>query len=234
MWERANAHRGYTRTVAESANYIVSGGDDKCVRVWQRQGQDLLIQFAEHQKAVTAVCIDIGQDHLIHSAGADRSLLTYDLKRERRTVIHQLSGSTDGWFTSLAQRTDNELELVTTGSDGRILFWDCDEPAPVQNILDPNRMRLNCISMSPSGRYVAVCGEDNQTKVYEIRTESLIAVGIGHSNNVRSLQWSPDERQIVSVGTDSCICVWNFYGTEMSNEISQQQQLEDNGSGMKK
>ena len=33
MWERANAHRGYTRAVAESANYIVSGGDDKCVRV---------------------------------------------------------------------------------------------------------------------------------------------------------------------------------------------------------
>ena len=26
----------------------------------------------------------------------------------------------------------------------------------------------------------------------------------------------------------------NFYGTEMSNEISQQQQLEDYGSGMKK
>ena len=33
--------------------------------------------------------------------------------------------------------------------------------------------------MSPSGRYVAVCGEDNQTKVYDIRSES-IAVGIGH------------------------------------------------------
>lgn len=233
MWERANAHRGYTRAVAESANYIVSGGDDKCVRVWQRTGQDLLIQFAEHQKPVMAVSIDIGQDHLIHSAGADRSLLTYDLKRERRTVIHQLSGNTDGWFTSLAQRTDNELELVTAGTDGRILFWDCDEPAPVQNILDPNRMRLNRVAMSPSGRYVAVCGEDNQAKVYDIRSESLVAVGIGHSNNVLSLQWSPDERQIVSVGSDCCICVWNFYGTDMSNEISQQQ-LENSGMGMKK
>ena len=221
LWDRANAHRGYCRSVAESANYIVSGGDDKCVRVWQRSGQDLLIQFAEHQKPVMAVSIDIGQDHLIHSAGADRSVLTYDLKRERRTVIHQLSGNSDGWFTSMAQRTDNELEIVTTGTDGRILFWDCDEPAPVQNILDPNRMRLNKVSMSPTGRFVAVCGEDNQTKVYEIRTESLIAVGIGHSNNVLSLQWSPDERQIVSVGTDCCICVWNFYGTDMQAEVDQ-------------
>lgn len=219
LWNRANAHRGMTRSVKESANYIVSGGDDKCVRVWQRNGLDLLIQFAEHQKAVMGVLIDRGQDHLIHSCGADRSILTYDLKRERRTGIHQLSGNSDGWFTSLAQRTDNELELVTAGSDGRILFWDCDEPAPVQNILDPNRMRLNKVSMSPSGRYVAVCGEDNQTKVYDIRSESLIAVGIGHSSNVRSLEWSPDERQLVSVGNDCCICVWNFYGTEMANEL---------------
>ena len=80
-------------------------------------------------------------------------------------------------------------------------------------------MRLNKVSMSPSGRYVAVCGEDNQTKVYDIRSESLIAVGIGHSSNVRSLEWSPDERQLVSVGNDCCICVWNFYGTEMANEL---------------
>ena len=108
-----------TRSVKESANYVVSGGDDKCVRVWQRNGLDLLIQFAEHQKPVMGVLIDRGQDHLIHSCGADRSIMTYDLKRERRTVIHQLSGNSDGWFTSLAQRTDNELEIVTAGSDGK-------------------------------------------------------------------------------------------------------------------
>jgi WD40 repeat protein len=29
---------------------------------------------------------------------------------------------------------------------------------------------------------------------------------------VASLRWSPDERQVVSVGDDGCVCVWNFYG----------------------
>ena len=62
--------------------------------------------------------------------------------------------------------------------DGRLLFWDADEDAPVQNILDPNRMRLNCISMSPSGRFVAVCGEDHQTKVHAI---SLGTDGSSHA-----------------------------------------------------
>ena len=123
-----------TRSVKESANYVVSGGDDKCVRVWQRNGLDLLIQFAEHQKPVMGVLIDRGQDHLIHSCGADRSILTYDLKRERRTVIHQLSGNSDGWFTRL-HSVRTRVGNCNTGI-WKNLFWDCDEPAPVQNILD--------------------------------------------------------------------------------------------------
>lgn len=41
----------------------------------------------------------------------------------------------------------------------------------------------------------------------------LMAQGHGHSETVTALQWSPDEKQVVSVGEDCCVCVWNFYGT---------------------
>jgi WD40 repeat protein len=214
-WNIAQAHNGGVCSLAEApGKYIVTGGIDKCVRIWTTDaGVELICQFAEHRSAVTGVLVDLQQPHILHSCGLGRALLSYDLKKERRITIHQMSGNSDGAFLSLAQRRDSELELVTTGSDGRILFWDADEDAPVQNILDPNRMRLNCISMSPSGRFVAVCGEDHQTKIYDIQTESLVAVGIGHSSNVTSIVWSPDERQCVSVGDDCCVCVWNFYGS---------------------
>ena len=32
------------------------------------------------------------------------------------------------------------------------------------------------------------------------------------SPEVAQAGWSPDGRQIVSVGKDCCICVWNFFG----------------------
>jgi len=37
----------------------------------------------------------------------------------------------NGFHTSMSQRLDNELELVTAGSGSPIFFWDCDEAQPV-------------------------------------------------------------------------------------------------------
>jgi WD40 repeat protein len=204
-WNIARAHRDSVMSLAETPMYIVTGGAEGSVRVWSRTARELLIQFTEHRKPVTTVLVDRAEQHLIHSCGLDRAIFTYDLKRERRVNSHQLSQAMDGAFTSMAQRTDSELELVTSGTDGRMLFWDCDESGPVQAMLDPNRMLLACISMSPSGRHVAVCGEDHQVKVYDVKAEALVACGHGHSAPVVSLQWSPDERQLVSVGKDCCI-----------------------------
>ena len=51
---------------------------------------------------------DIKQVHLIHSASADRSIATYDLKMERKLVGHQTA---NGVLYGLSQRKDHEEEL---------------------------------------------------------------------------------------------------------------------------
>ena len=219
-------HRGYhvyiIRLTHDSptttiTHYSLSGRPARppgsCVRIWARLSRELLLQFVEHRKAVTQLVRDVRLDHIIHSCGADRAIYTYNIKKEQRTVVHQLSGASHGSFTGMAQRVDSEQELVTCSTDGVMYAWDCDVPDPVDRIDDPNRIRLNCISMSPSGRFVAVCGEDHQVKVFDVqrRDHPLLAVGLGHSGAVRRVDWSPDEKQLVSVGDDCCICVWNWY-----------------------
>ena len=113
--------------------------------------------------------------------------------------------------------------MITAGRDGCLRTWDSDYFEAVESFYDPNRMCLNDIMVSPSGKFLAVCGDDFLLKVYDIATAQpqLIAVGTGHCNIARSLSWSPDEKQILTVGDDSCICVWNFF-------------LAETGSGEKK
>jgi WD40 repeat protein len=207
-WEIARAHRDVINSLSMTSTYLVSGGADGAVRVWAMGSRELIIQFTEHRKSVTEVLVDLDDPSLIHSCSLDRNVFTYNLKSERRTVAHSVRG---GAFTSMTQRMDSEKELVTVASDGHIMFWDCDVVDPVASLLDPNRMRLTSSQISPSGRYLAVCGDDHQVKIYDIVQGLLISCGHGHSGVVRNLRWSPDSRQLVSVGVDCCIVVWNFY-----------------------
>uniref|UniRef100_K3X1P7 Anaphase-promoting complex subunit 4 WD40 domain-containing protein n=1 Tax=Globisporangium ultimum (strain ATCC 200006 / CBS 805.95 / DAOM BR144) TaxID=431595 RepID=K3X1P7_GLOUD len=210
-WHIANAHRGEVTSVATSDKYVVSGASDGGVSIWSAQTRELVLQFHEHKRGVAQVLVDVGKPHWIHSCGLDKALFIYDLKSERRIVAQQVR---DGAFNSITQRLDSETEIITAGSDGRLLFWDCDVADPVQSILEPSRLRVAYTSVSPSGRFLATCGEDCEVKIYDLGTLALLTTGQGHSDTVNCVAWSPDERQIVSVGSDSCISVWNFYQDE--------------------
>ncbi len=56
----------------------------------------------------------------------------------------------------MTQRLDSENELVTSTSDGLVIFWDCDEVNPVQAIDVGSHQKLSCARISPSGRCGAV------------------------------------------------------------------------------
>jgi hypothetical protein len=97
LWHIPNAHRGAVMSVAAhsdaSLSYLLSGGKDGSVRVWALRSREMMLQFVEHQKAVTQVLVDVKSPNLVHSAGADCQVLTYDLRRERRIIAHLVSYS---------------------------------------------------------------------------------------------------------------------------------------------
>ena len=57
--------------------YLVSGGGDGAVRVWRMANRELVTQYNEHAKSVVKVLVDNRSANIIHSVGADCSVLTY-------------------------------------------------------------------------------------------------------------------------------------------------------------
>ncbi len=194
--------------LAVARDFIATGGADGSIRLWSTRTHQCMSQYSPHRGAVRAVRIDVTNPCVLHSCGDDRTVVSYDLRSERRLAQHSLR---DGALTDLVQRRDGELELLTTVSHGHVLMWDSEAPQPVGGVVDPGRARLSCLSLSPDGRFVAVGGVDAQVKVYAIDGFRIVAACLGHSAAVAAVQWSVDQRQIISVGEDAAICVWNFY-----------------------
>ena len=212
QWVISGAHRGGTLaldTHSVSLEYLVSGGQDGAVRVWRLATREMVVQFGEHARPVHSVRADVEQAHLVHSIGADGSVYSFDIKQQRRVVGHCIGKGSQ--LLSLTQRLDSERELVTGDSGGKLLFWDCDVREPVMTLQDPSQASILCCAVSPSGAFLAYGGSDTILKVLNLQTYEILTVGVGHSEAITTVSWTPDEKQIVSGGSDCCVCVWNFF-----------------------
>jgi len=208
VWHIADAHRGGVNHIECTAETLFTAGEDGALRVWLRSTQALLGQFAEHGKAITGICVDVNDDALVHTCSKDKSILTFDLRSEKRANCHMLR---EGSFVHMVQRKDHEWELITSHGAGVMLQWDCDVADAVKEWEDPRRSHCNFMAISPSGKFLATACEDFTVKVWEVASDTVVSVCLGHSAEVKCVKWSPDERQFVSVSSDCAICVWNFY-----------------------
>lgn len=212
MWFIPTAHRDGTTTIAShvdpSLQYFVTGGGDGAVRVWKYANRELMTQYTEHRKGVSKVLIDFKSPNIVHSVGGDCSVLSFDLKASRRIICHIINS---GSMIDMTQRRDAELELITSDSLGRLLHWDIDIRDPVMAVQDPSKAAIRACEISPSGRFLAFAGDDQILKVLDASTNQIVAMGQAHSSAVTAISWTPDEKQVISGGADSSLCIWNFF-----------------------
>jgi WD40 repeat protein len=87
--------------------------------------------------------------------------------------------------------------------------WDFYKTEPIKEIqLDEHMMT---IKISHSGKYFALGSINGELWLFSLPNYEFIGKSQGHSRKINNLNWSPDDKQIVSISEDSSICVWNVY-----------------------
>lgn len=227
-WTMSNGHKGKVHTVRVCTLYIVTAGDDSCVRVWSRSSKELMTQLQEHKLPVTAAHIDNTTTSILHSISLDMSHCAFDLskvnnkpnvKGPKCIASHSFSGC--GGFTCITQRADNEHEIIIGTMDGKLLFFDLDFPQPVLTIVDKNRIKVTSCEVSPNGRFLVAGLADGSLVVYQLSAVSeqgktvnrcdLVLHAVCHSSAVARCSWTADNKQIISAGGDGELIMWNFY-----------------------
>ncbi|KAM6424013.1 WD repeat-containing protein 90 isoform 1-T1 [Liasis olivaceus] len=100
--------------------------------------------------------------------------------------------------------------LVSTSSQ-KVLVLDAKSGRLIRVVSQVHKQSCSSLTLSPDGRYVLTAG-DRVIKVwdYEMRFDVSCQVFIGHSEPVRQVKFTPDQKQVISVG--DAIFLWDFLG----------------------
>mmetsp|Transcript_22863 Transcript_22863/g.53352 ORF Transcript_22863/g.53352 Transcript_22863/m.53352 type:complete len:637 (-) Transcript_22863:100-2010(-) len=208
LWTIPNAHRGGVASLAVSHNarFIVSGGEEGDVRVWDIKSKELVCHLKEHMVRVTAVKI-FPDDTMALTASKDRAVLCWDLRREKRVAnFTQRMGGIFGMDLH-----PSAAQFMTVGQEKKITYWDMRQPQPIQMIHKAHTEEATCLAISHDGTLFATGGTDQLVKLWHFATGSLILDGVGHSGTVTGVVFSHDDKQLVSAGEDGCVYIWNIY-----------------------
>eukprot|EP00164_Ancoracysta_twista_P003295 GFYU01004401.1.p1 GENE.GFYU01004401.1~~GFYU01004401.1.p1 ORF type:complete len:617 (-),score=197.08 GFYU01004401.1:136-1986(-) len=208
LWMIDNGHVAGVTAIAISNNqrFIISGGEEGEVRVWEVRTRELISHLKEHTLRVTCVLLFEDDMHAL-SCSRDRSLLAWDLRREKRLAsMVQRMGAV--YHAALSH---DQTRVLSVGQEKKITYWDIQEMQAIKYISPAHREEAICIAMSHNGDIYATGGTDQVVKLWDFVTGNLLSNGVGHSGTVTSLAFSDDDRQLVSVGAEGNIFVWNVY-----------------------
>ena len=100
-------------------------------------------------------------------------------------------------------------QVLSVGQEKRVSFWELREPSPLQWI-DVGSEQM-CVCRSSDGSLFATGGDDHKVRVWHFESAKMVCEGVGHSRTIMALQFSPDDKQLVSVGDDGSVLLWNVY-----------------------
>jgi len=191
---------------------IVSGGEKGEVRFWSMDTRKMLGSIKEHKKRVTSIAIR-SDDLECATSSIDGSCLQLDIRHQKRT--NAMFGNT--MFNQIKYHPDGEYQLLSCGSDCKFEYWDAQDGTAIR-LLDGSSQHLECLDIDREGMTFVSGGKESRLKVFSYDEGELLAVGEGHSGSIMSVQISPNQESIVSVGSEGAIFVWKNIASDFRSE----------------
>ncbi|MCA8993929.1 MAG: hypothetical protein KDA88_18225 [Planctomycetaceae bacterium] len=203
-------HSGLIRTLAFSKNetQLLSGSDDKSVRIWNLQApSEAPKTVAELPAAVTAVGAndDVSQ---VLVGFADNALRLYNANADspETLIIKEFSGNAG---PVIAVGTFGG-QFYSVSADKSVRFWNPADGAQTRAFNLPTA--ITAFAQSSDGQRLVFAGDDRQIRVIQTDNGNTLQTLNGFAQPITSVSLSADGQQLAAVTNNGELSDWNVPG----------------------
>ncbi|KAM6320084.1 WD repeat-containing protein 90 [Podargus strigoides] len=170
---------------------------------------------AQHAESGPDALVVSGDSHLLAFVGPSKYVVTVmeacsldELLRVDISILDLNSTAMDSAVRVCFSPMPRGELLVSTSSN-KILVLDAKTGRLLREVSAVHKLSCSSLALSKGGRYLLTAG-DKVIKVwdYQMRFNVNCQVYIGHSEPVRQVAFTPDQRHVISVG--DAIFLWDF------------------------
>ncbi len=183
---------------------IVSGGQDRLLRLWDAQTLELIGTLSGHEDDITSIAFNNDGTYLI-SGSYDNTVRLWNVNA-LKPIGEPLLGHQDG-VTSVAFSPDG-THIVSASHDKTIRIWDTDN-AQFVGSLAGHKDSVTSVAYSSDGLFIVSGSQDRTLRLWNAKTLNAVGEPLqGHDDTVWDVAFSPDNSTIVSASHDRTLRLW--------------------------
>jgi len=200
-----SGHSGPIASVAVSPDnaMLASASWDRTVRLWPLNGGEPRVLEGNAQNANGVAFSPDGKN--VVSAGYDATVRIWPLARGNEIVRNLPTPLND-----VAVAPDGEI--VAAGANGKVYFLSTD--GELLSEVEASQTPVIAVAISPDGNLVAAAGIRGSVAVIERKGRKLAQTLVGPGLPVWSVAFFPDNRTLLTGGTDRMIRRWDVSSGE--------------------
>ncbi|NWZ08905.1 PWP2 protein, partial [Agelaius phoeniceus] len=202
--------------------YIVTGGEDGKVKVWNTSSSFCFVTFTEHNSGVTAVTFT-STGYVVLSASLDGTVRAFDLHRYRN--FRTFTSPRPSQFSCLA--VDSSGEIVAAGSQDsfEIFIWSM-QSGRLLDVLAGHEGPISSLSFNPMKCVLASASWDKTVKLWDMldswRTKETFII----NSDVLVVAFRPDGKELAVAALNGQITFWDHDSAVQTGSIEGRHDLQ--------